>query len=283
MREHRKKLCCVWGRENIHTILVLEALRPATGRNVVIYVEDQQSTPKMLIASIAADNQQKTSSLNNWEMLLHLPYFLGVIMRLADRKNIIRDQLIEAAQVYSSELAGKCYLYVYRKEYFEVFFGARNFLHLTGVNSSLQPMDFYNKAKDRMLTLTQFGFSDQQPITKAMRKLPCLIRLPELTNNIVCVAKDIQTEHILLKLSLTNIDFTLGLVKDTHKSCRQSGNIYVPRTLRVRDKSIEKSAKADFIDFIFSKRYEENVYSKETFHEKSKQIPLNVESFLNLK
>lgn len=48
-----------------------------------------------------------------------------------DKKNAIRQGIIEAAIVYSQSLAGKTFLYVYGDEYFEVSFPVDHFLHLT--------------------------------------------------------------------------------------------------------------------------------------------------------
>ena len=48
-----------------------------------------------------------------------------------DKKNAIRQGIIEAAIVYSQSLAGKTFLYVYGDEYFEVSFPIDHFLHLT--------------------------------------------------------------------------------------------------------------------------------------------------------
>lgn len=40
----------------------------------------------------------------------------------ADKKNVIRQGIIDSAKIYSQNLAGKAFLYVYGDEYFEVFF-----------------------------------------------------------------------------------------------------------------------------------------------------------------
>ena len=52
-----------------------------------------------------------------------------------DKKNAIRQGIIEAAIVYSQSLAGKTFLYVYGDEYFEASFPVDHFLHLTGVET----------------------------------------------------------------------------------------------------------------------------------------------------
>ena len=69
-----------------------------------------------------------------------------------DKKNAIRQGIIEAAIVYSQSLAGKTFLYVYGDEYFEVSFPVDHFLHLTGVETRLSAKDFYNNAKKSILT-----------------------------------------------------------------------------------------------------------------------------------
>lgn len=39
-----------------------------------------------------------------------------------DKKNAIRQEIAASAKVYSQNLAGKAFLYVYGEEFFEVFF-----------------------------------------------------------------------------------------------------------------------------------------------------------------
>ena len=53
------------------------------------------------------------------------------------KKELIRKQIIEAANIYSQKLAGKKFLYVTSNYYFEILFLTDKFLHLTGVNTKL--------------------------------------------------------------------------------------------------------------------------------------------------
>lgn len=131
-----------------------------------------------------------------------------------DKKNAIRQDIIDSAAVYSSELAGKTFLYVYGEEFFEVSFPVGHFLHLTGVETGLSAKDFYKNAKKGILTNSQFYFSSRHPYANAKKKLPCLKRLPELTNKMVCILKDMQTVTIMYKISVTNLEFTLGLTEN---------------------------------------------------------------------
>lgn len=131
-----------------------------------------------------------------------------------EKKNLIRREIIEAASVYSQKLAGKTFLYVYGDEYFEVFFPIDHFLHLTGVETKLKAKEFYRNAKKGKLTNNQFYFTGRHPFANAKKKLPCLKRLPELTNEMVCILKDMQTVSVVYKLSVTNFEFTLGLTEN---------------------------------------------------------------------
>ena len=75
-----------------------------------------------------------------------------------DKKNMIRQGIIDSAEIYSQNLAGKVFLYVYGEEYFEVSFPVDHFLHLTGVETRLSARDFYKNAKKTILTNNQFYF-----------------------------------------------------------------------------------------------------------------------------
>ena len=137
-----------------------------------------------------------------------------------DKKNAIRQGITEAEIVYFQNLAGKTLLYVCGDEYFEVSFPIDHFLHLTGVETRLSAKDFYKNAKKSILTNNQFYFDARHVYANAKRKLPCLKRLPELTNEMVCVLKNMETMTITYKLSVTNLEFT-GSV--TRKPKRYTG------------------------------------------------------------
>lgn len=155
-----------------------------------------------------------------------------------DKKNVIRQELIDAAGVYSQNLAGKAFLYVYGDEYFEVSFPTDHFLHLTGVETTLSAKDFYKNAKKKKLTNRQFYFDARHPYANAKKKLPCLKRLPELTNEMVCILKDMQTVTITYKLSVTNLEFTLGLTENTDNKGNKINDFFLPMSLRVEDSSM---------------------------------------------
>ena len=133
-----------------------------------------------------------------------------------EKKEALRNEIIASASVYSSVLAGKHFLYIYGEEYFEVSFPADCFLHLTGVETNLSAKDFYKISKKGNLTNSQFYFSSRYPFANAKKKLPCLKRLPDLTNGLVCILKDMQTVKITYKLSVTK--YNKLLVQDEKKT-----------------------------------------------------------------
>ena len=190
-----------------------------------------------------------------------------------DKKNAIRQGIIKAAIVYSQSLAGKTFLYVYGDEYFEVSFPVDHFLHLTGVETRLSAKDFYRNAKKAILTNNQFYFDVRHVYANAKKKLPCLKRLPELTNEMVCVLKDMQTMTITYKLSVTNLEFTLGLTENIDRGGNKINDFFLPMSLRVKDSSVEKSNDGEIIDFIFSKDASVAKYDVLLVEDKDKKIP----------
>ena len=195
------------------------------------------------------------------------------MVKKTDKKSIIRQNIIEAAIIYSKELAGKTFLYVYGEEFFEVSFLVNRFLHLTGVETRLSAKDFYKNAKKGILTTQQFYFTSRHPYINAKRKLPCLKRLPELTSNMICILKDLKTKTIIYKLSVTNLEFTLGLTENIDKQGKRINEYFLPMSLRVRDASIEKSKDGDIVDFIFCKDASLEKYNQLLVKDENKNIP----------
>lgn len=190
-----------------------------------------------------------------------------------DKKNMIRQNIIDSAAIYSQNLAGKVFLYVYGNEFFEVSFPVDHFLHLTGVETRLSAKDFYKNAKRAILTNNQFYFDTRHPYANAKKKLPCLKRLPELTNDTVCILKDMRTLTIVYKLSVTNLEFTLGLTENTDDKGNKINDFFLPISLRVEDSSVEKSNDGEVVDFIFSRDASVSRYETLLVKDESKNIP----------
>lgn len=198
-----------------------------------------------------------------------------------DKKKNIRDMILSAAKVYSEELAGKTFLYVYGHEYFELWFAKDRFAHLTGVNSRLSANDFYKKCISRKLTCSQFYFDREHRYDNAKRKLAKLQDLPVLTSTMICVLKDIHTLTVTYKIGITNLEFTLAVTEYLNQEGKHINNWFVPRSLRVKDKSLNLSSGGEIVDFIFSKNAEETLYSKLCFCDKGKTFPDEIKSIIS--
>ena len=198
-----------------------------------------------------------------------------------DKKNAIQQGITEAEIVYFQNLAGKTFLYVCGDEYFEVSFPIDHFLHLTGVETRLSAKDFYKNAKKSILTNNQFYFDARHVYANAKRKLPCLKRLPELTNEMVCVLKNMETMTITYKLSVTNLEFTLGLTENIDNTGNKINDLFLPMSLRVKDSSVEKSGDGEIVDFIFSKDASVARYDTLLVEDKSKTIPSCIKHLIN--
>lgn len=199
----------------------------------------------------------------------------------SEKKNNIRKEIIDAAKIYSANLAGKDFLYVYGSEYFEVSFPVTHFLHLTGVETDLNAKDFYKNAKNGKLSDKQFFFDKRHPFANAKRKLTCLKRLPELTDSVVCILKDMTTLSITYKLSITNLEFTLGLTENIDRKGNKVNEFYLPMSLRVEDSSVEKSNGGDIVDFIFCKDASLEKYNKILVSDNNKTIPESVKEMIS--
>jgi hypothetical protein len=137
-----------------------------------------------------------------------------------------------------------------------------------------------------MLNNGQFYFSQRHPYASAKKKLPCLKRLPELTSNMVCILKDMKTETAVYKISVSNLEFTLGLTENLDDEGKKINDLYFPKSLRVEDSSVEKSSDGEIVDFIFAKDASLTKYNDLRVMDKNKNIPdcirhLISESFYN--
>ena len=233
----------------------------------------------------AADNQHETLliSQNQRNGSVHSSFLCGKggkdLSKKEEKKENIRRQIINAAQIYSNELAGKVFMYVYGKEYFEVMFLTDRFLHLTGVETALSAQDFYKKAKKGILEVNQFFFTESHPMGVVKKKLPCLSRLPELTKSMICIVKKMNTVSITYTIGLTNLEFTLGLTENTDKTGKKINDYYVPRSLRVKDHAIDISEDGDIVDFILMKDASAGRYDRILFADPNKKLPDEIKCF----
>lgn len=195
-------------------------------------------------------------------------------MKIHYTQAVIRNMICAAQAEYKKNLAGKKFMYVYGEEHFEVVFKVECFKHLTGVESKITASRFYQYANDGILAPNQFFFTNNHPRRLAVQKLEQLSSLSVITKEQVCVLKDLHTVSFTYRIGLTNLNFTLCLTEDSNISGQTLSAYYVPRSFRVKDKSIENSRNGEFVDFIFEKSAADAIYDKLNYADPEKKIPM---------
>lgn len=97
----------------------------------------------------------------------------------------------------------------------------------------------------------------------------------------VCVLKNMKTMTITYKLSVTNLEFTLGLTENIDNTGNKINDLFLPMSLRVKDSSVEKSGDGEIVDFIFSKDASVARYDTLLVEDKSKTIPSCIKHLIN--
>ena len=197
------------------------------------------------------------------------------------KKIALRNDIVVAAKIYSAYLAGHSFLYVFGTEYFELFFPTDRFLHLTGVNTKLPTKLFYQNGKKEKLLINQIFFDSRHLYGVSINKLNCLTKWPDLTNKKVLIIKGLDTASFVYKLSLTNLEFTLGLIEK--KDCDDIiiRDQYVPMSLRTKTNHIDNYQDTYFVDFIFSKDLRNYKYDSLLVKDDNKTIPNSISHLID--
>lgn len=190
-------------------------------------------------------------------------------MTIQDKLDIVKRNVINAASVYSKQLAGRYYLYIFEGNCFEMYYGTDNFLHLTGAGTFLSPNQFYQLAKDGLLQSKQIRCSKRFPLSVAIKKSANLIDLDKFVREGYFVIKDLVTDTNTYPYAITNIDQSvlIGL-----KNEEEVEEIYIPKSFRIKGNVFNKAESDNLfeIQMILSKTDIEAKYNNILFQEKVK-------------
>ena len=189
-------------------------------------------------------------------------------MKGQDKKiDIVRNNVIKNVKIYSSQLAGHYYLYIFENQYFEMYYGTDNYLHLTGVGTRLSPSQFYNLAKSGQLQSNQLFFNKRFPLPTAMKKSDNLKDLGKFIVEGYFVIKDLVTQSCVYPYAITNIDQSvlIGLKEESAEK------MYVPKSFRVKGNIFNKTTDENIfeIQYILSKTDIEAKYDTVLYAEDS--------------
>lgn len=198
------------------------------------------------------------------------------------KKEQLREAILNSAKAYSENLVGKDFLYVVGDQYFEVSFPKDRFLHLTGVQTSISAADFYRFAKNRKLSSNQFYLTATHNFYNAKKKLSCLPMLHDLTTTPIRILYDYQTSTLTYKLCLTNETITLCLSRNTDQNGNETSEVYFPISLRINDHAVTASKCEDNgVDFIFTKDTSKPMYSTLLMSDTSKTLTDRIQRLIH--
>lgn len=182
------------------------------------------------------------------------------------------ESIKQAAQTYAGVMVGKTFLYVFEGRYIEVVFRTKDFLHLTGIQTSLTPKEFYKESIRGSLMSNQIKkFSSQHPYNLCEKKLTQLVNISKVTNSPIFILEDLKTQTFTYKFGLTELNFTVCLSHDTDYNGKTQSSCFVPRSLRVED-SFGRESDAFEVNFIFSKSNNEKKYSTIAYQDSKASI-----------
>ena len=124
-----------------------------------------------------------------------------------------------------------------RSEYVLRFF-PRNYLHLTGVLTTLSSMDFYSKALDGSLSLSDFDCDSSPALKGTVRcKVRNLQNIGTFFERVTKVEEDFSSGSVSCKFVTSEGTYTLGFT---------GTSFFVPNTLLNKDKIRETKQIVDF-------------------------------------
>ena len=187
-------------------------------------------------------------------------------MTYRNKVQLVRNNIVSNAQIYKNVLAGRYYLYIFENQCFEMYFGVDNYLHLTGVGSTVNPKQFYELSKNNQLQTNQIFFSNRFPLKTAIQKTSNLSNLPHFIKEGYFVIKDLITETATYPYAITNIEqsILIGLKEE------EGDGIYIPKSFRVKGNIFDK-ADADKmyeVNCILSKTDKSGLYNNVLYKDK---------------
>lgn len=157
-------------------------------------------------------------------------------------------------------MVGYSFLYIFEGKCIEVIYRAKDFMHLTGVDSNLSADAFYHEATKGRLRHNQIYFSQRHPYDLCVQKMTQLQNVDAVTDSEIFMLENLATNTFTYKFGLTELNFALCLKEDTDSSGNIVSDKYVVRSLRVED-SVPRSSDAYEVQYIFAKRNDEKLYN----------------------
>ena len=131
-------------------------------------------------------------------------------------KETVKNRLIESARKYQSLIGKKIVItsesFILKKEYIIRFYET-NFLHLTGIKTSLSPLKFFSKCFDGTLSFDDFDCDSTIQLKGLVRlKTRNLVNIDSFFNGEIEVQEDFEKGTIRCLLGASDNLCTIGFV-----------------------------------------------------------------------
>lgn len=168
-------------------------------------------------------------------------------------KKAIVARINAAAKKYKSKVVGNTFLIIYEGKYIELSFRAKNFLHLCGVDATIQgAIPFYRKACSKYgINDKEISFSSNHPYNLANIKTANLSDAIDLLTKEILIATDVQTKSHIYAIGATDLEIVMCLDKDNQVA--NNSNVFVPWSLRVEYLQNSKFTDLYAVDFVLKK------------------------------
>ncbi len=136
-------------------------------------------------------------------------------------KTKLMSELLKAKSIYDEHLLNKDFLYIFKNkitekiESFEMKCIANNFLHLTGVDTTIKSADFYKRLSENRISLKEIGYKSNGT---TRLKLEVFDRIPLLITSPVQVCFQdnfftlkLRVDILLNRPTINRKDIILGL------------------------------------------------------------------------
>lgn len=183
----------------------------------------------------------------------------------------ITKSIIHAASIYKTKLVGYSFMYIFNNKSIEVIYRAKDFMHLTGVDSKLYANEFYREAVRGTLQHNQISFSQRHPYDLCVQKMTQLKNISAVTDSEIIILEDLKTNSFSYKFGLTELHFTLCLSEDINYQGKIVSDKYVSRSLRIED-SFKRSSNAHKVQHILAKKNDEKLYNILKYSDKNFDI-----------
>ena len=174
--------------------------------------------------------------------------------------NRITRKINQAGKIYKNDLIGKTFIILYEGHSAEIMFGADNFKHLCGVESTMPAKDFYKKASKGLLSPSEISFTQKHPANLASLKTDHLSSALTMITRDAFIITDITAQTRIFKIGATDLDLLLCFDSKLNTNGNPVGNLFVPYSLRVENIPNPKFNNMFEMDYVLSKQTSAPVY-----------------------